>query len=254
MLSLEDPSVFRWCWFSSSLVLVVRLTMSNFYEIFSYDAYSVLALDDTRSSFTILGSTPSPSSKSEDSSITPPEAWGGERLSDKYTHLRQPVPLPSRFGTLASGGQSSGGSMFGGLQDLSSSTSQTSINSLTNSNFGYANFRANDVSLNQETSFGFPEHLTSSSTSLSLGTKGITGQTNLDLPGPASSTLPRRFSTYAERISTASSFSDGTSLSVGSPKLKKTGAETREELLNNLLAKSDTVAALEPGILPSMNV
>ncbi|KAF3973496.1 hypothetical protein CMV_003076, partial [Castanea mollissima] len=195
--------------------------------------------DDTRSSFTILGSTPSPSSKSEDSSITPPEAWGGERLSDKYTHLRQPVPLPSRFGTLASGGQSSGGSMFGGLQDLSSSTSQTSINSLTNSNFGYANFRAKDVSSNQETSFGFPEHLTSSSTSLSLGTKGITGQTNLDLPGPASSTLPRRFSTYAERISTASSFSDGTSLSVGSPKLKKTGAETREELRTTLLAESE---------------
>ena len=49
--------------------------------------------DDTRSSFTMLGSTPTPtpSSKSEDSSITPPEAWGGERLSDKYTHLRQPV-------------------------------------------------------------------------------------------------------------------------------------------------------------------
>jgi protein NEDD1 len=210
--------------------------------------------DDTRSSFTMLGSTPTPtpSSKSEDSSITPPEAWGGERLSDKYTHLRQPVALPSRFGTLASGGQSSG-SMFSGLQDLSLSTSQ-SISSLTNSNFGYANLRAKDVSSNQETSLGFPEHVSSSSTSLSLGTKGITGQTNLDLQGPASLTLPRRYSTYAERISTASSFSDGTSLSVGSPKVKKTGAETREELLNSLLAKSDTVVALEPGILPSMNV
>ncbi|XP_050250611.1 protein NEDD1 [Quercus robur] len=225
----------------------------NDHPIFDWKSSSTSKQDDTRSSFTILGSTPSPSSKSEDSSITPPEAWGGERLSDKYTHLRQPIPLPSRFGTLASGGQSSGGSMFSGLQDLSSSTSQTSISSLTNSNFGYANFRAKDVSSNQETSFGFPEHLTSSSTSLSLGTKGITGQTNLDLPGPASSTLPRRYSTYAERISTASSFSDGTSLSVVSPKLKKTGAETREELLNNLLAKSDTVSASELGILPSMN-
>lgn len=238
---------------SSSRRFPIPDDSGNDHPIFDWKSSSTSKQDDTRSSFTMLGSTPTPtpSSKSEDSSITPPEAWGGERLSDKYTHLRQPVALPSRFGTLASGGQSSG-SMFSGLQDLSLSTSQ-SISSLTNSNFGYANLRAKDVSSNQETSLGFPEHVSSSSTSLSLGTKGITGQTNLDLQGPASLTLPRRYSTYAERISTASSFSDGTSLSVGSPKVKKTGAETREELLNSLLAKSDTVVALEPGILPSMN-
>lgn len=149
---------------------------------------------------------------------------------------------------LATVGQSSG-SMFSGLQDLSSSTSQMNISSLTNSSLTYVNLRTKDVSSNQETSLGFSDNLSSSS--LSLATKGISGQVSLDSP---SLTLPRRFSTYAERISTASSFSDGTSLSVGSPKMKKTGAETREELLNSLLAKSDMVVATEAGILPSMNV
>jgi protein NEDD1 len=209
--------------------------------------------DDTQSSFTPLGSTPTPSLKSEDLSITPPEAWGGEKLPDKYAHLLQQGTLTSRLGMLAPAGQSSG-SMFSGLQDLSLSLSQTSISSLANSNFSFANLRTRDVSSNQETSLGVPEHLSSSSMSPSLGNKGITGQANLDSLGPASLTLPRRYSTYAERISTASSFSDGTSLSGGSPKLKKTGAETREELLNSLLAKSDTMVATESGILPTVNV
>lgn len=224
----------------------------NDHPIFDWKSSSTSKQDDTQSSFTLLGSTPTPSSKNEDFSITPPEAWGGEKLPDKYAHLRQQGTLPSRFGMLASAGQSSG-SMFSGLQDLSLSTSQTSISSLTNSNFSYANLRTKDVSSNQETSLGFPEHLSSSSMSLSLGNKGIAGQANLDSLGPASLTLPRRYSTYAERISTASSFSDGTSLSGGSPKLKKTGAETREELLNSLLAKSDTMVATESGILPTVN-
>lgn len=191
-----------------------------------------------------MSSTPSPSSKSEDSSITPPEAWGGEKPSDKYTHLRS---LPSRFGMFASSSQTAG-SVLSGLPDLSS-TSQTSISSSTTSNFSYANLRNKDVSLNQESSIDLPEHLSSSSGPTSLGTKGILA--NLD--PSASLALPRRFSTYAERISTTSSFSDGTSLSTGSPKIKKTGAE-REELFSSLLSKSDTSAAVEPGILPAINV
>ncbi|KAF5467362.1 hypothetical protein F2P56_017190 [Juglans regia] len=219
------------------------------HPIFDWKPSLTSKQDDNQSSFTLLGSTPTPSSKNEDSSITPPEAWGGERPSEKYAHMRQPITLPSRLGMLTSGGQSSG-SMFSGLQDLSSSTSQMSISSLTNSNLTYVNLRPKDVSSNQETSLGFPDNLSSSSVSLSLATKGISGQVNFDSPSLA---LPRRFSTYAERISTASSFSDGTSLLVGSPKMKKTGAETREELLNSLLAKSDTVVATEAGILPSMN-
>ncbi|CAL5420986.1 unnamed protein product [Camellia sinensis] len=69
-----------------------------------------------------------------------------------------------------------------------------------------------------------------SSMSLSLGTKSTTsGQSNLDSLGSALN-HPRKFTTYAERMSTNLAFSDGTSLSVGSPKTKKTRAETREEL------------------------
>lgn len=195
-----------------------------------------------------MGSTPAPSSKSEDS-ITPPEAWGGERLSDKYTQLRQSI-LPSRLGISASVGQTSG-SILSGLQDLSLATSQTSISTPTNSTISYANLRTRDVSSNQETSLAIPEHF-STSLSLPLGTKSILGQANLD--APSSLTLPRRFSTYAERISTTSSFSDGTSFLVGSPKTKKTGAETREELLNNILLKQEASTAIEKGILPVINV
>ncbi|XWS07706.1 hypothetical protein CRYUN_Cryun41cG0012900 [Craigia yunnanensis] len=90
--------------------------------------------------------------------------------------------------------------------------------------------------------------------SLSLGSKGIIGAGNLDSPKLESLALLRRFSTYAERISTTSAFSDGTSRLVASSKTKKTGAETREELLNSLLSRSDSLAAVESGILPAMNV
>lgn len=209
--------------------------------------------DDARASLTLLGSTPAPSSRSEDSSITPPEAWGGERLSDKFAHQRQSANLPSRFATLTTSGLTSG-SMLSGLQDLSVSTSQTSMSSLSNSNLGYANLRPKDASSSQETSFGFSEHLPFSSISTSLGTKGVIGPTNLELPGSATLSLPRRFSTYAERISTTSSFSDGISLSTGSPKTKKSGAETREELLHSLLSRTDISTGMESGMLPSTNV
>ncbi|KAL8506964.1 hypothetical protein ACS0TY_017741 [Phlomoides rotata] len=47
-------------------------------------------------------------------------------------------------------------------------------------------------------------------------------------------TLPRRFSSYAERISAAPSFSDALSFLGVSPKSKKTGAETREEQVHLL--------------------
>lgn len=206
-----------------------------------------LVQDDSKSSFARLESTPAPYSKSEDSSITPPEAWGGERLSDKYTNLLQTNTMPSRFGISAQ----TSGSILSGLPDTSLSTSQTSISS-TNSSLNYANMRIKDVSFNQETSLGFLEHVNSSAVPMSPGSKGITGQSNLDSP-TSSLTLHRRFSTYAERIGTTSSFSDRTSLAVGSPKTKKTGAEMRE-LLTSFVSKSETSTATESGILPAMNV
>ncbi|KAJ1400976.1 WD40/YVTN repeat-like-containing domain superfamily [Sesbania bispinosa] len=224
------------------------------HPISDWKSGSTAKQDITQSSFPLVGSTPPPSSKSEDSSITPPEAWGGERLTDKYTYPRQPVNAPSRFGMLASGGQTAV-SMFSGLQDTSSSTG---ITSLTSSGLSYANLRAKDVTTSQETSLGLTDHMFSTSLPLSsINTKTSLGQANVDSPrildSPRMSSFPRRFSTYAERISTTSTFSDGVSLSVGSPKIKKSGAETREELLNSLLLKSDITAPTESGSLPLTN-
>lgn len=209
--------------------------------------------DDSRSSSGQLGSTPAPTlnSNNEDSSITPPEAWGGEKLSDKFAQLRQPVTLPSRFGLMASGSSSqTSSSMISGLQDPSSSVSQSSITSLTNLNFSYPNLRTKDVT-SQEVSLSIPEHFSTTVASLSLGTRGTIGLSNQDSPRNTTMTLPRRFSTYAERLSTTSSFSDG--LPMGSPKTKKMGSETREEVLNNL-SKFDTLSVTESGILPAINV
>ncbi|KAF7148636.1 hypothetical protein RHSIM_Rhsim03G0137000 [Rhododendron simsii] len=225
---------------------------SDIHPIFDWKSNSTSVQDDTRSS-TQMGSSPTHSTNSDDSSsITPPEAWGGERFSDKFTHHHQSVTLPSRFATLPSSNMMSG-SMFSGTEDLTFSTNQISMSYLTSSSLTLGNMRNRDIS-NQETPLGFSEHVpfSSSSASLSQGTKSIPGQSNLDLLGPAL-TLPRRYTTYAERISTTPSFSDGTSLSVGSPKTKKTGAETREELLNSLLFRSDASSAPESVTLPSVN-
>ncbi|RWR75386.1 protein NEDD1 [Cinnamomum micranthum f. kanehirae] len=47
--------------------------------------------------------------------------------------------------------------------------------------------------------------------------------------------------------------SDGASYGMGSPKLKKTGAETREELVNSLLSRSDASGAAGMGALSIPN-
>ncbi|KAG5237526.1 transducin family protein [Salix suchowensis] len=162
---------------------------TNDYPIFDWKSSSTSRQNDARSFTLPGGSTPSSSSKSDDSSITPPEAWGDERLSDKTANLHQPLNLPSRFAITS--GSSALGSMFSGLQDLPSSTSQTG-----------------------------------------------TGSFQIFTPWI---------------ISTTASFSDGASLSLVSPKTKKTRFETREELLNSILSRSDALAVTEPGILPGIN-
>lgn len=205
--------------------------------------------DDDHSSFSQLISTPTSSMSGASSSITPPEAWGGERLSDKLNHARQSVTFPSRFATLPHTSMSSG-SMFSGLQDLSLSTSQMSTSSLTDANLGLPNLRTKNITSNQDTGVGLSEHVPFNFTP--QGAKGISGQANLESLSTAF-TAPRRFSSYAERISTTPSFSEGVSMSVGSPKTKKTGTETREELVTSMLSRSDVSFAAEAANLPSLN-
>ncbi|MED6169448.1 hypothetical protein PIB30_021439 [Stylosanthes scabra] len=217
------------------------------HPILDWKSASTAKQDITQSSFPLVGSTPPPSSKNEDSSsITPPEAWGGEKLSDKYPFVRQPVNAPSRLGMLASASQTAG-STLSSYHDPSPSSP---LSSYTSSNLSYTNLRAN-VPASQETSLGFSDNMFPTSLPLSINTKTSLGQANID--SPKVSAFTRRFSTYAERISTTSAFSDGVSLSVGSPKIKKSGAETREELLNTLLMKTDISAPTESGSLPLAN-
>ncbi|XP_076939464.1 protein NEDD1-like [Bidens hawaiensis] len=166
----------------------------------------------------------------EPSSITPPEAWGGG-----VHRLRQQGSVASRFATLASSSGLSSGSMMTGLQDLSFPSSQTGLN-----------FRVKDTSSSQESLLAYPD-IPFGSTSLSLGLKG-----NLESSGPVSGQT-RRFTSYAERISTNPSFSDGTAIAVGSPKMKKNGSETREEILNSFTPRHEASIATELGIPPAVN-
>ncbi|CAO2821922.1 unnamed protein product [Amaranthus hypochondriacus] len=184
------------------------------HSIFDWKPDSASKQDDIHAA--VIGSTPIASSRSDDSSsITPPEAWGGERLSDKLAHARQLVSQSTRFSIPTSSSTST--SMFSGLQDISSG---------------------------QENSPGTFGHVPFSAFSRNLGSKFVPGQANSEAIGSSYLNPPRKF-TYAERIST--------SAALGSPKTKKTGSETREELQNSLLARSDTTHAVESGFPPSVN-
>ncbi|GAB4849216.1 hypothetical protein Ancab_004027 [Ancistrocladus abbreviatus] len=226
--------------FSGRRVPVPEEGGPSLHPFLDWKSTSTSKQDDIHS-FMQLGSAPA-SSKSDDSCITPPEAWGGERLLDKLAQHRQMGTSPSRFSMLTAGDMASI-SVSTGLQDPTSSTSQMGLSSMTSSVISFLNLRSKDTSSSQDISAGISGHIPFSSLSLPLGTKP------LESTVPGLLTLPRKFSTYAERLSTAS-FGDGITASVGSPKTKKTGAETREEVLNGLLSRSDTSSAGDSG-LPS---
>lgn len=77
---------------------------------------------------------------------------------------------------------------------------------------------------------------------------------NIELTGSMLSKLPLRHPTYAERMSTTSTFSDGIGSAMGSPKLKKTELESREDLLSSLQLRQDSSTTAGPGSLPAINV
>ncbi|KFK38505.1 hypothetical protein AALP_AA3G121800 [Arabis alpina] len=207
--------------------------------------------DDTRNVFSPFESTPTTSSKSEYSALTPPEAWGGE----KYTHLATNDKFPDKFSHLnpplrlgvSSSNASTSGSMFSSSRDFPPSLGQNQT-SLPNVSISSEFPGLGDFSSKIEKSSALTDNFPSSP----LLAKGIAAPGNIDAL-KLSPSFTRRFSTYAERISTTSSFSDGAFLSSGSPKIKKTGAETREEVLNNLLQRPEKAAATDAGALPVMN-
>ncbi|CAI9759730.1 unnamed protein product [Fraxinus pennsylvanica] len=94
--------------------------------IFDWKSSSTTKQGDIPSTFSQLTSTQASTLGDVSSSITPPEAWGSKRLSDKLMHFRQSVNVSSPFPTLTSGSLSSG-SMLSGLQDIAHPTSTTGI-------------------------------------------------------------------------------------------------------------------------------
>ncbi|KAL9233077.1 hypothetical protein vseg_008116 [Gypsophila vaccaria] len=218
------------------------------HPIFDWKPSASAKQDDIHSS--IPGFSTAATLKSGDSSsLTLPEAWGGERLSDKLARFRQSGAVPSRFSMLTSGGTST--SMFSGLQDSSPET-HSAVNYSTASSLTSANFRSYDMASTQETSLGISGHVPFSSFSQNIGPKYAAAQQNRESAGPSSWNSPRKLSTYAERISTLAQ-NDGVSASLGSPKIKKTGFETREELRNSFLSRSETSSTSEPVLPPSEN-
>ena len=177
---------------------------------------------------------------------------GGNALPDKLTLRQQPTSVLSRF--LPSISLPSD-STFAGLQDTSSSNNQSSINSLTS--FRLKSNLRSKVAFNNQSSSAISGSLSVyslSSLSISAGSKALASSANIEIPGSVLSMLPRKYSTYAERISTASTFSDGIGTAVGSPKSKKTGLETREDLLSSLQQRQDSSATMGTASIPAFNV
>nr|CAD1839338.1 unnamed protein product [Ananas comosus var. bracteatus] len=150
--------------------------------------------DDTQS----LSTNPVLSIKNE-SSLSP--------TPDKLIHLRQQTSL-SRFVPSTS---IVSGSTFAGLQDSSSSTSNSVKSSLSNPSIGSMNLQNKPLSNNTNSS-AFLDSLSAynlTAVSTTSETKSRPSTANTEIPGSAASTLPWKYSTYAERISTSSAFSEG---------------------------------------------
>lgn len=158
-----------------------------------------MQVDNSPSAFSQSTPNPAPVRNNNASSAVQRKGWGGEKALEKFIHQRQSTKMPSRFAK-----STPTSSSLGLMPPV------TSLHGRETSH--------------QESSLESPEAVLSA-----VRTKGIVGQDSIDAvyPAPAS---PRRLSSYAERILGASP--------VGSPKLKKTGSETREEILNNLLSNS----------------
>lgn len=199
-----------------------------------------------------MAPTPVASAKGKLSfSPTPPEAWGGAALPDDLRHQRQPVSMASSNHNMPSVSLASG-SIFSGFQDSFSCTSRSNQSFLANPSSSSTNLQGEATSSNENSSL-LPESSIVYQSTI-LGTKAMTSSTNLELPGQVLSTLPRRYSAFAERMGTASSSYYGMGLVTASPKSKKTGSETREELLNSPFARQDASTVMGEGSVPAINV
>ncbi|KAL6863753.1 hypothetical protein ACP4OV_016656 [Aristida adscensionis] len=188
-------------------------------------------------------STTSMASWKSEPSISSPETSTANALPDRVTQRQQ----ISRFGASAF---ASGSLAFAGLQDSASTASNTLKGSLTSSIL--TNLQNKGILSNVHSSLDTSSAGLQSSLPSSYASK-IMSSVNPGVPGTSQSTSLWRPSTYSDRMSSASVFSEGLASAFGSPKLKKTGAETKDELLSSLLSRQEAATTSSPASLLTSN-
>uniref|UniRef100_K3YQ75 Uncharacterized protein n=1 Tax=Setaria italica TaxID=4555 RepID=K3YQ75_SETIT len=183
-------------------------------------------------SISSVTTTSMPSWKSE-LSISSPETATGNALPDRLAQRQQ----ISRFGASAF---STGGLAFTALQDSSSAASHSLKGSLTSNIL--MNLQNKGILSNANSSLDASSPNLQSSLPSSYVSKAVSSL-NPDQPGAAQSTSMWRPTTYTDRMSSSSVFSDGLASAFGSTKSKKTGAETKDELLSSLLSRQEAAIA-----------
>ncbi|XP_062199337.1 protein NEDD1 [Phragmites australis] len=189
-----------------------------------------------------MTTTSMPSWKSEPS-ISSPEASTGNALPDRLTQRQQ----ISRFGASAF---PTGGFSFAGLQD-SASTPNHSLKGSVTSNI-LMNLQNKGILSNAHSSLDTSSASLQSSLPSSYASKTVSS-VNSDLSGAVQSTSMWRPSTYTDRMSSSSVFSEGLASAFGSPKSKKAGAETKDELLSSLLSRQEAATASSSASLLASN-
>ncbi|WVZ75189.1 hypothetical protein U9M48_023271 [Paspalum notatum var. saurae] len=172
-----------------------------------------------------------PSWKSQ--SISSSETATGNTLSDRLFQRQQ----VSRFG---SSGFSTGGLAFTDLLDSASAASHSLKGSLTSNIM--LNLQNKGILSNAHSSLDALSPNLQSSLPSSYGSETMPS-VNSEQPGAAQSSPMWRPTMYTERMRSSSVFSDGLASAFGSPKLKKTGAETKDELLNSLFSRQEPATA-----------
>ncbi|KAL6600628.1 hypothetical protein ACP70R_045428 [Stipagrostis hirtigluma subsp. patula] len=186
--------------------------------------------------------TSMPSWKSEPS-LSSPETSTGNALPDRLTQRHQ----ISRFGASAF---PTGSLAFAGLQDSSATASHSLKGSLTSNIL--MNLQNKGILSNVQSSLDTSSAGLQSSLPSSYASKTVSS-INSDLPGASQSTSMWKPSTYTDRMSSASVFSEGLASAFGSPKSKKTGAETKDELLSSLLSRQEAAAPSSSASLLASN-
>ncbi|XP_062194082.1 protein NEDD1-like isoform X2 [Phragmites australis] len=186
-----------------------------------------------------MTTTSVPPWKSEPS-ISSPETSTGTALPDRLTQRQQ----ISRFGASAF---PTGSLAFPGLQDSASTASHSLKGSLTSNIL--MNLQNKGILSNAHSSLDTSSASLQSSLPSSDASKTVSS-VNSDLPGAAQYISTWRLSTYADRMSSSSVFSEGLASTFSSPKSKKTGAETKDELPSSLLSRQEVVTPSSSGVVP----